>query len=137
MCSFAFFAVLEILLTTFQIAPSKLSKHPSKNPRQNSPTRQMQPGEVFQASSSVLSALGSAGSAWKMGQGAAVLAGVSKPGGIIVLPEKRTAINLGEKIQPLSYAALQQPEEQTDIWDDDFEDGISFTKLQGMPSCEW
>jgi hypothetical protein len=27
--------------------------------------------------------------------------------------------------------ALQAPEEQTDNWDDDFEDGISFTKLQG------
>ena len=26
---------------------------------------------------------------------------------------------------------LQQPEEQTDNWDDDFEEGISFTKLQG------
>lgn len=35
-----------------------------------------------------------------------------------------------EKIQPLSFV-LQPPEEQTDNWDDDFEDGISFTKLQG------
>jgi hypothetical protein len=39
-------------------------------------------------------------------------------------------INLVEKIQPLSFV-LQPPEEQTDNWDDDFEDGISFTKLQG------
>jgi hypothetical protein len=54
----------------------------------------------------------------------------------MVLPEKRSVINLAEKIQPLSYAALQQPEEQTDNWDDDFEDGISFTKLQGMPQSE-
>lgn len=37
---------------------------------------------------------------------------------------------------------LQQPEEQTDNWDDDFEEGISLTKLQGkyllhhlMSSC--
>jgi hypothetical protein len=50
---------------------------------------------------------------------------------VIVLPEKRSVINLAEKIQPLSYAVLQHPEEQTDNWDDDFEDGISFTKLQG------
>jgi len=50
----------------------------------------------------------------------------------VVLPEKRSGINLVEKIQPLSYVALQQPEEQTDNWDDDFEDGISFTKLQGV-----
>ena len=28
---------------------------------------------------------------------------------------------------------LQQPEEQTDNWDDDFEEGISLTKIQGMP----
>jgi hypothetical protein len=27
---------------------------------------------------------------------------------------------------------LQQPEEQTDNWDDDFEEGISLAKLQGM-----
>ncbi len=30
---------------------------------------------------------------------------------------------------------LQQPEEQTDNWDDDFEEGISLTKLQGMYNC--
>lgn len=35
---------------------------------------------------------------------------------------------LAEKIQPL---VLASPEEQTDNWDDDFEDGISLTKLQG------
>ena len=27
---------------------------------------------------------------------------------------------------------LQQPEEQTDNWDDDFEEGISLSKLQGV-----
>ena len=35
---------------------------------------------------------------------------------------------LVEKIQPL---ALASPEEQTDNWDDDFEEGISLSKLQG------
>jgi len=39
-------------------------------------------------------------------------------------------VNLADKIQPLSFV-LQAPEEQTDNWDDDFEEGISFTKLQG------
>jgi len=39
-------------------------------------------------------------------------------------------LNLAEKIQPISFI-LQAPEEQTDNWDDDFEEGISFTKLQG------
>lgn len=42
---------------------------------------------------------------------------------------KAAGINLVEKIQPL---VLQPPEEQTDNWDDDFEEGISFTKLQGL-----
>jgi hypothetical protein len=38
---------------------------------------------------------------------------------------------LVEKIQPL---ALASPEEQTDNWDDDFEEGISLSKLQGKQS---
>ncbi|KAJ7758429.1 hypothetical protein B0H14DRAFT_3598399 [Mycena olivaceomarginata] len=40
---------------------------------------------------------------------------------------------LAEKIQipPLSFS-LQPPEEQTDNWDDDFEEGISLTKLQAL-----
>ncbi len=73
----------------------------------------------------------SAVSAWKTGH-AGILPGIMRGG--VVLPEKRSGINLAEKIQPLSYVTLQQPEEQTDNWDDDFEDGISFTKLQGMSS---
>ncbi|KAJ7211039.1 hypothetical protein B0H12DRAFT_389215 [Mycena haematopus] len=41
--------------------------------------------------------------------------------------------HLAEKIQipPLSFS-LQPPEEQTDNWDDDFEEGISLTKLQAL-----
>ncbi|KAF8208416.1 hypothetical protein K438DRAFT_1812186 [Mycena galopus ATCC 62051] len=41
--------------------------------------------------------------------------------------------HLTEKIQipPLSFS-LQPPEEQTDNWDDDFEEGISLTKLQAL-----
>ena len=38
--------------------------------------------------------------------------------------------NFVEKIQPMGFV-LQPPEEQTDNWDDDFEEGISFSKLQG------
>ena len=30
-------------------------------------------------------------------------------------------------------AVLRQPEEQMDNWDNDFEEGISFSKLQGIP----
>jgi hypothetical protein len=39
-------------------------------------------------------------------------------------------LGLVEKIQPLP-SVLQAPEEQTDNWDDDFEEGIPFSKLQG------
>jgi hypothetical protein len=43
---------------------------------------------------------------------------------------KTSGANFVEKIrEPL---ALGQPEEQTDNWDDDFEEGISFTKIQGV-----
>ena len=41
-------------------------------------------------------------------------------------------VGLVEKIrEPLAFV-LQQPEEQTDNWDDDFEDDPSFSKLQGI-----
>jgi serine/threonine protein kinase len=47
-------------------------------------------------------------------------------------PNVKASINLLEKIrEPLAFV-LQPPEEQTDNWDDDFEEGISFTKLQGQ-----
>lgn len=48
-------------------------------------------------------------------------------------PGKPSApVGLVEKIrEPLAFV-LQQPEEQTDNWDDDFEDGPSFSKLQGI-----
>ena len=98
-----------------RLAPSKLSKHPSRNPRPSSPT-QSRTAEIPQSTS--LTSLGShppsGPSGWKNGPTSG-----SKPG-----------LNLVEKIQPLSFV-LQPPEEQTDNWDDDFEDGISFTKLQG------
>jgi hypothetical protein len=53
---------------------------------------------------------------------------------------KPTGINLVEKIREPVAFTLQQPEEQTDNWDDDFEEGISFTKIQGIvrydgPTC--
>ncbi|KAF9221524.1 hypothetical protein BS17DRAFT_809903 [Gyrodon lividus] len=42
------------------------------------------------------------------------------------------SVGLVEKIrEPLAFA-LQPPEEQTDNWDDDFEDGPSFSKLQAL-----
>ena len=42
-----------------------------------------------------------------------------------------SALGLIEKSRELLPMALQQPEEQTDNWDDDFLEGISLTKLHG------
>lgn len=41
------------------------------------------------------------------------------------------AVGFVDKIRETAPFVLQPPEEQTDNWDDDFEDGPSFTKLQG------
>ena len=46
------------------------------------------------------------------------------------VPPPATAKNAAPLALPLP-AVLRQPEEQTDNWDDDFEEGISFSKLQG------
>lgn len=54
--------------------------------------------------------------AWKPGSAPVTKNSVGGPYGLV------------EKIQPL---ALTSPEEQTDNWDDDFEEGISLSKLQG------
>ena len=120
-CTFQLASSCYISSSTFskhRSAPSKLSKHPSRNPHPSSPT-QVRTAEIPQSSS--LPSLGlhpsSGPSGWKNGPTSG-----SKPG-----------LGLVEKIQPLSFV-LQPPEEQTDNWDDDFEDGISFTKLQGKSS---
>ncbi|KAF8073920.1 hypothetical protein FPV67DRAFT_1479798 [Lyophyllum atratum] len=98
-------------------SPSRPSKHPNRlNPRPQSPTRQ--PTEIAPLSSSLLS--NSSGFhqpvGWKTGSAPNV---------------KSMGMNLVEKIQPIAFV-LQPPEEQTDNWDDDFEEGISFTKLQAL-----
>lgn len=103
------------------LAPSRPSKHPVRaHPRPHSPLHGH--GDLS-SSISAPTSLGlhpsmSGPSAWKIGSAPNV---------------KAHGINLVEKIQPLSFV-LQPPEEQTDNWDDDFEEGISFTKLQGIHS---
>ena len=47
------------------------------------------------------------------------------------VPPPAPAKNAAPLALPLP-AVLRQPEEQTDNWDDDFEEGISFSKLQGI-----
>ncbi|KAF7365522.1 Cytokinesis protein sepH [Mycena venus] len=88
-------------------SPSRPSKHPARaaNGRPPSPVR-----EITASPSS------STSGAWKAAAG--------------VLPKQP---HLAEKIQipPLSFS-LQPPEDETDNWDDDFEEGISLTKLQAL-----
>ncbi|KAF9265314.1 hypothetical protein L218DRAFT_957501 [Marasmius fiardii PR-910] len=95
-------------------SPSRPSKHPSRGQpqplRPTTPTRgghSLQPHEMLPIS-------GSAGSLPSIGNA-----------------PRKGGINLVEKIQPMSFV-LTAPEEQTDNWDDDFEEGISFTKLQAL-----
>ncbi|KAJ6466208.1 hypothetical protein C8R45DRAFT_483404 [Mycena sanguinolenta] len=90
-------------------SPSRPSKHPARatNGRAPSPVR-----EITASPSS-----SSTATAWKVGGATAI----------------QPHAHLAEKIQiaPLSFA-LQPPEEETDNWDDDFEEGISLTKLQAL-----
>ncbi|KAJ7644441.1 hypothetical protein FB45DRAFT_897923 [Roridomyces roridus] len=88
-------------------SPSRPSKHPARNVS----GRPASPPRDISASPSSSTAAG----AWRVVSGSAPKA------------------HLAEKIQipPLSFS-LQPPEEQTDNWDDDFEEGISLTKLQAL-----
>lgn len=111
------------------LAPSRPSKHPARSrpgshyrpPSPHSPTE-----SVFPAGSTNALSTSSSGSsqptismlnAWKAG----------------TLSNTNTKPLISTQIRepmPLHFA-LQPPEEQTDNWDDDFEEGISLTKLQG------
>ena len=112
-------------------APSKPAKNPTRrstldNDGRHSPLQPLDfglAGKAALASSQSLNASGSA----------------SKPANLlpplpISLPAKAPTapIPLGHirETLPMPFI-LQQPEEQTDNWDDDFEEGISLTKLQG------
>lgn len=52
--------------------------------------------------------------------------------GVLTNAKTLTSASLGQirDTLPLPFV-LQPPEEQTDNWDDDFEEGISLMKLQG------
>ena len=64
-----------------------------------------------------------------------MLFGQRKPGSLPnpKLPAVPGALGHIRETLPMPFT-LQQPEEQTDNWDDDFEEGISLTKLHGMLS---
>ncbi|TFK24391.1 Pkinase-domain-containing protein [Coprinopsis marcescibilis] len=94
-------------------SPSRPAKHPSRFTRAHSPLQRH--SELAPSSSSVMLSSHVPGALGWKGHG---------------LPNAKPGM-LVEKIQPLSFQ-LQPPEEQTDNWDDDFEGGISFTKLQAL-----
>lgn len=87
-----------------------VGRNRANDPRYMSPTPL--PVDVIPSSSSTNSLM-----AWKSGPAPTTKTVAAGSYGLI------------EKIQPL---ALASPEEQTDNWDDDFEEGISLSKLQGM-----
>ncbi|KAF7767933.1 hypothetical protein Agabi119p4_7176 [Agaricus bisporus var. burnettii] len=89
-------------------SPSRPSKHPARNPRPASPLMRLQDAPL---SASLLG----------------VPAG--RPGPSAKAPAAISAGRLVDKINPF---VLQANEEQTDNWDDDFEEGISFNKLQAL-----
>ncbi|EKM79117.1 hypothetical protein AGABI1DRAFT_120578 [Agaricus bisporus var. burnettii JB137-S8] len=85
------------------------SKHPARNPRPASPLMRLQDAPL---SASLLGV-----PAGRPGPSAKVPAAIS------------AGLGLVDKINPF---VLQANEEQTDNWDDDFEEGISFNKLQAL-----
>ncbi|KAF7966406.1 hypothetical protein HWV62_38446 [Athelia sp. TMB] len=111
-------------------SPSRPSTKPSR--RKHSEARAYSPPRsptdptgafMLQASSSGM--LQPSLSAFKLG-GSSFAAPLTKP-------TSSGAIGLVEKIrEPLTPFVLQPPEEEDDNWDNDFEEGISFTKLQAM-----
>jgi hypothetical protein len=106
------FGLYVYIKLTMCLAPSRPSKHPGRqNAHPQSPL--LRPTDITPPTSLT---------------GSSMLHAARKIG--TTTNVKPVGINLVEKIQPLSFV-LQPPEEQTDNWDDDFEEGISLTKLQG------
>lgn len=104
---------------TFVVAPSKPSKHPARTrglviPDQHPPSPTI---------GSLASSMGIPASTSSSSSGSAGSAG-SQP--TLLAPLGLYAAAGREK------ARVAQPEEQTDNWDDDFEEGISLTKIQGV-----
>jgi hypothetical protein len=121
-CSFPSFLLLIHSMMETSAAPSRPSKQAARfSDRAPSPV----PGQDHSHGPLLLPASTSVGSSTSSGS-----APTWKPAPTV--PNAKPAgINLVEKIRdPLGFA-LQPPEIQTDNWDDDFEEGISFTKLQG------
>lgn len=104
------------LILNHPTAPSR-NKNPARNPRPHSPLMRQSEFPTMSTSSSAMPLAPPSvglGLVWKNN-----LASSTKPA------------MLADKIQPNAFK-LQSPEEQDDNWDDDFEGGISLTKLHGQ-----
>ncbi|KAI0770584.1 kinase-like protein [Fomes fomentarius] len=106
-------------------SPSRPSKHPERH-RKTSATRR--PGSPLPSPTNMIASLQASSSLG--GPQQSMLLAPRKPG-----PQSKPSMPapLGHirETLPMPFI-LQQPEEQTDNWDDDFEEGISLTKLHAL-----
>ena len=107
------------------LAPSRPSKHPE---RRKDSTTDRRPSSPLQPIDFGLSALPSSTGS----QSGPLFGAAWKPSSIPTpkVPAPAPALGHIREAMPMPFI-LQPPEEQTDNWDDDFEEGISFTKLHG------
>ena len=119
---------LRISVIDSRAAPSKPSKHPSKRHTTDNDGRRspLQPLDFGLPAKPLFS-----------GQPKPLAESVPKTSNLLrpsaqanaILPSAMPLGHIRETL-PMPFI-LQQPEEQTDNWDDDFEEGISLSKLQG------
>ncbi|KAI0351403.1 kinase-like protein [Trametes cingulata] len=108
-------------------SPSRPSKHPERNRKLSAPGRPLSP---LPSPTNMIASVQAASSLGVPQQ--SMLLAQRKPGS---LPNPKPPVPgpLGHirETLPMPFI-LQQPEEQTDNWDDDFEEGISLTKLHAL-----
>lgn len=97
-----------------RVAPSRTVKHPASRRDGNTGRQSPSPSPT-----EARAPIGAMLTGWKPKQLA-----FHKP------TASTSASTLAEKT-PVKAAAFRQPEEVTDNWDDDFEEGISLSKLRG------
>ncbi|VDB91802.1 unnamed protein product [Peniophora sp. CBMAI 1063] len=96
----------------------KSPRRPSKHPRRGQSVRDSPPESPTETAFGLVNAPTANLSSSLLGQAPA-------------LNGKKMPIVANKSVLPVP-AVLVQPEEQTDNWDDDFEEGISFSKLQAL-----
>ncbi|RPD56118.1 kinase-like protein [Lentinus tigrinus ALCF2SS1-7] len=109
-------------------SPSRPSKHPERHRKTSATARS---GSPLPSPTAMISSV-QASSSLGVPQQSMLLA-PRKPGSVPNAKMPPMAAPLGHirETLPMPFI-LQQPEEQTDNWDDDFEEGISLTKLHAL-----